>query len=90
MARARANPHGEERPKAASQTLAPSSTPSFETAAARPPQDEVRRIPHRASRENFRWDGVEMRPYKEDDRALYKAITRQILFSDPNMAGELR
>jgi len=70
--------------------MARSAAPSFETAAARPPQDEVRRIPHRASRENFRWDGVEMRPYKEDERALYKTITRQVLFSDPEMAGELR
>lgn len=48
------------------------------------------RTPHRAAREDFRWDGVEMRPYKEDERALYKAITRQVLFSDPGMAGELR
>ena len=70
--------------------MAPSSGPSFETAAARPPRDEVRRIPHRAARDDFRWDGVEMRPYKEDERALYKAITRQVLFSDPEMAGELR
>ena len=70
--------------------MAPSSGPSFETAAARPPRDEVRRIPHRAARDDFRWDGVEMRPYKEDERALYKAITRQVLFSDPDMAGELR
>src|SRR5436190_456364 len=54
------------------------------------PQDEVRRIPHRSAQENFRWDGVEMRPYKEDERALYKTITRQVLFSDPAMTGELR
>ena len=70
--------------------MAPSSGPSFEMAAARPPQDEVRRIPHRAVQKDFRWDGVEMRPYKEDERALYKTITRQVLFSDPEMAGELR
>ena len=31
-----------------------------------------------------------MRPYKEDERALYKTITRQVLFSDPELAGELR
>src|ERR1051325_9727315 len=53
-------------------------------------EDEVRRIPHRAAQNDFRWDGVEMRPYKEDERALYKTITRQVLFSDPDMAGELR
>ena len=29
-------------------------------------------------------------PYKEDERALFKAITRQVLFSDPELAGELR
>ena len=32
-----------------------------------------------------RWDRVEMRPYKEDERALYKTITRQVLFSDPEI-----
>ena len=57
---------------------------------ARPPQDEVERVAHRAAKADFRWEGVEMRPYKEDERALYKNITRQVLFSDPNMAGELR
>ena len=54
------------------------------------PQDEVVRAPHRAATDDFHWDGVEMRPYKEDERALFKTITRQVLFSDPNMAGELR
>ena len=48
------------------------------------------RAAHRATTDDFRWDGVEMRPYKEDERALFKTITRQVLFSDPNMAGELR
>ena len=59
---------------------------------ARPHGEEptVKRVPHRAARDDFRWDGVEMRPYKEDERALYKTITRQVLFSDPAMAGELR
>jgi mannose-6-phosphate isomerase-like protein (cupin superfamily) len=57
---------------------------------AHKPEALPERIPHRAARDDFRWDGVEMRPYKEDERALYKAITRQVLFSDPNMAGELR
>jgi mannose-6-phosphate isomerase-like protein (cupin superfamily) len=40
--------------------------------------------------ENYRWEGVEELPYKEDDRALFKAITRQVLFSHPEMQGELR
>jgi mannose-6-phosphate isomerase-like protein (cupin superfamily) len=50
----------------------------------------IDRTAHRAATNDFRWDGVEMRPYKEDERALFKTITRQVLFSDPNMAGELR
>jgi quercetin dioxygenase-like cupin family protein len=70
--------------------MATSSGPSFETRPAGAPQDEVSRVAHRRARDDFRWDGVEMRPYKEDDRALYKTITRQVLFSDPDMAGELR
>ena len=45
---------------------------------------------HRKATDDYRWDGVELLPYKEDDRALFKAITRQTLFSDPDMQGELR
>ncbi|MBK5961838.1 cupin [Rhodoplanes elegans] len=44
----------------------------------------------RKAEQDFRWEGVEARPYKEDERALFKAVSRQILFSDPNLAGELR
>jgi mannose-6-phosphate isomerase-like protein (cupin superfamily) len=44
---------------------------------------------HRKAKD-YRWEGVEERPYKEDDRALFKSITRQVLFSDPQMQGELR
>src|ERR1700754_2831158 len=51
---------------------------------------DIDRTPHRAATEDFRWDRVEMRPYKEDDRALFKTITRQELFSDPNQAAQLR
>ncbi|MEA2872120.1 MAG: S-methyl-thioxylulose 5-phosphate methylthiotransferase [Hyphomicrobiales bacterium] len=50
----------------------------------------VNRTSRRKAKADFRWEGVEMRPYKEDERALYKTITRQVLFSDPDMAGELR
>ena len=50
----------------------------------------IERKAHRKAAKGFRWDGVEMRPYKEDERALYKTITRQVLFSDPEMRGELR
>lgn len=53
-------------------------------------REPTERVAHRAARGDFRWDGVEMRPYKEDERALYKTITRQVLFSDLRMAAELR
>jgi mannose-6-phosphate isomerase-like protein (cupin superfamily) len=45
---------------------------------------------HRQACDDFRWEGVERLPYKEDDRALFKSITRQVLFSDPELHGELR
>ena len=45
---------------------------------------------HRKAQPGYRWDGVELRPYKEDERALFRSITRQVLFSDPDMHGELR
>jgi len=38
----------------------------------------------------YRWGGVEHKPYKEDDRALFNAVSRQTLFSRPDMSGELR
>jgi mannose-6-phosphate isomerase-like protein (cupin superfamily) len=44
---------------------------------------------HRKAKD-YRWDGVEVLPYKEDGRALFKAITRQVLFSDPAQQSELR
>jgi mannose-6-phosphate isomerase-like protein (cupin superfamily) len=47
------------------------------------------KVVHRKGR-NYHWEGVEELPYKEDDRALFKSITRQVLFSDPEMQGELR
>src|SRR5712672_3988381 len=53
-----------------------------------------REAPHRkaAHREatQFRWEGVNVLPYKEDERALFKAVTRQVLFSDPEQSSELR
>src|SRR4030088_3780934 len=45
---------------------------------------------HRLAHSDYRWDGVDELPYKEDDRALFKTITRQVLFSDPAMHSELR
>jgi quercetin dioxygenase-like cupin family protein len=40
--------------------------------------------------EPFRWENVELRPYKEEGRAPFKNISRQALFADPELAGELR
>lgn len=40
--------------------------------------------------EDFRWEGVEHLPYKDADSAPFKAISRQLLFSDPRLLGELR
>ena len=45
---------------------------------------------HRRAHGGYRWDGVDELPYKEDERALFKSITRQVLFSDPELRGELR
>ncbi len=54
-------------------------------------QDTTRKPPvHRKARDDYRWEGVELLPYKEDDRALFKAITRQTLFAHPELDGELR
>jgi S-methyl-1-thioxylulose 5-phosphate methylthiotransferase len=45
---------------------------------------------HRKAQDDFRWEGVEQLPYKEDERALFKSITRQVLFADPELHSELR
>jgi mannose-6-phosphate isomerase-like protein (cupin superfamily) len=47
------------------------------------------RIIHRRAGD-YRWEADEELPYKEDARALFKAVTRQVLFSDPQMRAELR
>jgi len=39
---------------------------------------------------DYRWEGVDVLPYKEDERALFKAVTRQVLFCDPEQPSELR
>lgn len=44
----------------------------------------------RAAREGFHWDGVETRRYKDEPGAPYRDVTRQTLFSDPRLKGELR
>ena len=45
---------------------------------------------HRRAQRDYRWEGVAELPYKEDDRALFKSISRQVLFADSSLAGELR
>jgi mannose-6-phosphate isomerase-like protein (cupin superfamily) len=45
---------------------------------------------HRRAHSDYGWEGVEVLPYKEDERALFKSITRQVLFSDSALNGELR
>lgn len=44
---------------------------------------------YRAAKD-YRWEGVTHMPYKEEGSAPFKAISRQILHSDPNLEGELR
>lgn len=44
----------------------------------------------RKAEDGFRWEGVAHMPYKEEGSAPFKAISRQILHSDPNLDGELR
>jgi len=38
----------------------------------------------------FRWDGVDLLAYKEDGSAPFKAVSRQVLFSEPYLSCELR
>jgi len=43
----------------------------------------VNRMARRKAKADFRWEGVEMRPYKKDERALYKTITDRCCFPIP-------
>lgn len=38
----------------------------------------------------FRWNDVELRPYKEDGAAPFRAISRQELFTEPALGCQLR
>jgi quercetin dioxygenase-like cupin family protein len=44
---------------------------------------------HRKAKD-YRWEDVAVQPYKEDARALFKSVTRQVLFSDLAQESELR
>ena len=55
--------------------------------------DEItapRTIHRRKTPDDYRWEAVDCRPYKENAGAPFKAITRQVLFADPELASELR
>lgn len=38
----------------------------------------------------YRWDGVDMRAYKDEASAPFRNVTRQVLAGAPDLAGELR
>ena len=44
----------------------------------------------RRAEPGFAWEGVARHPYKEEGAAPFKAISRQTLFADPRLKGELR
>jgi quercetin dioxygenase-like cupin family protein len=44
----------------------------------------------RSYQDGFRWEGVELRPYKDDGTAPFKAISRQELFAHPALGCQLR
>jgi mannose-6-phosphate isomerase-like protein (cupin superfamily) len=48
------------------------------------------RATHRSAHDDYRWEGVDCRPYKEEQDAPFKTIARQVLFADPRMRSELR
>src|ERR1700686_4309025 len=48
------------------------------------------RATHRSAHDDYRWEGVDCRPYKEEQDAPFRTITRQVLFADPQMQSELR
>ncbi|MSP03937.1 MAG: cupin domain-containing protein [Acetobacteraceae bacterium] len=44
----------------------------------------------RPRQQDCRWDAVEHLPYKEEGSSLFKAISRQVLFDEPELACQLR
>jgi quercetin dioxygenase-like cupin family protein len=50
---------------------------------------EIRRFAPDATGD-YRWNAVELLRYKQDGSAPFKDITRQVLFSQPDQACELR
>ena len=39
---------------------------------------------------DFKWEGVDVRAYKDEASAPFRTVTRQVLASAPDLAGELR
>jgi quercetin dioxygenase-like cupin family protein len=46
--------------------------------------------PLRQARPGHRWAGVDLRLYKQEGAAPFKGVSRQVLFSDARLTGELR
>jgi quercetin dioxygenase-like cupin family protein len=46
--------------------------------------------PLRRALADFRWEGVELRAYKDEATAPFRNVTRQVLASAPDLKGELR
>jgi quercetin dioxygenase-like cupin family protein len=44
----------------------------------------------RSGSDGYRWEGVELRDYKDAGAAPFRDVTRQTLFSRADLAGELR
>jgi mannose-6-phosphate isomerase-like protein (cupin superfamily) len=44
----------------------------------------------RSSQEGYRWEGVAHLPYKQEGSAPFRAISRQVLFSEADLGCELR
>ncbi len=51
--------------------------------------DQDRSAPFRRF-DDWRWEGVAHLPYKEDGSSPFRAVTRQVLFHEPDMGCELR
>ena len=54
------------------------------------PMQDSDRAELRRYQDEFRWEGVEPRPYKQDDAAPFKAISRQELFAHSALGCQLR
>jgi quercetin dioxygenase-like cupin family protein len=51
---------------------------------------DIEQQPTFRSFDSYRWDDVASMPYKEEGAAPFKAISRQVLFAEPELGCELR